>query len=101
MRTATHHNQDGKLTGVLRDGVVIREVRTSRHLYRKLDAWTINAEAWARFKELGAHTIRIIDTEAGMVYDMSAKEFDTAKLPINHGWDEQWAVPRRYWRVQW
>ena len=91
--------RDGaKNLGELRDGVLTHYVKESAHLYRKLDAWAINYDMWAAWAGK-VSTVRVIDTEQGLCYTVSAETFDDWSMLLEHE-DAQWALPRSFWGVE-
>jgi hypothetical protein len=56
----------------------VKKVKASRHLFRKYDAWGIEASLFPAMEENGVNWIKVIEEEKGLVYIVSRaiyKEF--------------------------
>ena len=86
-----------KVVGTMYDGVVTKHVKKSQHLYRKLDAWSIDKKAFQDWREFGLQYLVIIDDESETEYRASAEMFEAHAQEIDHGHGVQWALPRKHW----
>lgn len=91
-----NHRKIGEVVGQ----TFIKEVRGSRHLFHRLDAWAIDRRAWEEAKGLGARRIEVRDVEEGRVYGVEAGVFDENAVGIEFGeHGAQLALPRFMWEV--
>ena len=91
---------DGRPIGQLQDGVLFKKVRISRHLYRKLDAWTIDEQTYRSLRS-SIKLLRYEDVEEGVAYEASPEMVDAHATLIHHsGHGAQLALSRRFWHVE-
>jgi hypothetical protein len=74
---------------------LMRTVRKSDHLFRKLDAWCLNAEMWHAWKSQ-VDTVEIFDRQEAMLYTVTADVFDVHSTAIDYT-EPQLALPRIMW----
>ena len=66
-----------RLIGYIRDRVFRKKVKGSIHLFKKLDAWGIDAEVFKKKLINEVDEIRVLDEEEGVVYQVGILMFDT------------------------
>jgi hypothetical protein len=87
---------DGRIIGTF-DGKVLRLKRKrSRHLYRSLDAWSVDLSVLVAAADAGVERIVIEDTETGETYEVGLDDFLNLGVVIDHG-IPQVALPLAYW----
>jgi len=71
------HGDFERLIGILDDGrrIFTKHVRESKHLFRKLDAWGIDAQVFTEQLLPIKATIRVIDAETGTTYQVGSSVF--------------------------
>ena len=67
----------GHIIGELEDGVFVKRVRSSRHLFRKLNAWGIDGNVFTKCLLPINAKIVVYDEEEGKRYECTAKHFDS------------------------
>jgi hypothetical protein len=66
-----------KLTlGTLEDRVFKKKVKESKHLFRKLDAWAVDYNAFHNTIKPNADRMEVYDTENRIFYDISCADFE-------------------------
>jgi len=82
-------------------GVFVKEVYGSRHLFRKLDAWGIDAQFFEDVLLPNNFTIRVIDKERDIVYETTAIQMKQHGYYYHfkrfEDWRPQIFLPRKYW----
>lgn len=80
------------------DKIFRKVVQSSKHLFKKMDAWGLDADLLENTLVPGEHEIRILDKDEMKVYTITAKEFkrDGVYLHFKKGADHgtQVFVPR-------
>jgi len=86
------------------DGALIWEtrVRESRHLFRRLDAWTLSETVLNQLIARGVERIRLRVKETGEIYEVDLLRFATEAEELDQsGWrsatERQYALPRHKW----
>jgi hypothetical protein len=88
---------DGRIIGTF-DGRSLRLKRKrSRHLFRSLDAWSVDLSVLVRAADAGVETVVVEDTETGETYEVGLDDFLTYGTVIDHGAGTQVALPLKYW----
>jgi hypothetical protein len=64
-------SSNGKIWGIIEDGVYRTYRKRSKHYVRKYLGWGIQAEIIYRLEQLGVKTIEIIDAETKTTYSSS------------------------------
>jgi hypothetical protein len=111
MREITVLRADGQVIPrgrivVDRDGLRTWEcrVRESKHLYKRLDAWTVSKVILKQLQDLGVERIRfIVLDQGGEIYEVSLAEFLELAEPLDQsGWKQetepQYGLARRHWQ---
>jgi hypothetical protein len=93
------YSRGAKVLGNLISDTVYKTVRESVHLFRKLDAWCIDRDAWLKWKARGATKMALYDSDTGLVYEVSGEVFEERAQEIDYGHGVQWALARKHWRV--
>lgn len=92
----------GKVIGHEEDGILTVRKSLELHLFRKLDAWGL--DAYVLSTEVDVHTIQVIEMskglETGKVYEIGRIEFLEKGTPMQfRGHGLQFFLPRDEWRV--
>ena len=69
-------NGEIRIIGFLDKNVFTKYVKQSKHLYRKLDAWGIDAKIFTDVLKGQANTIKVIDKETGKNYKTDIATFE-------------------------
>ena len=77
-------------------------VRESKHLFRRLDAWTLSETVLQQLIARGVERIRLRVRETGEIYEVDLIRFATeAEELAQSGWksatERQYALPRHKW----
>ena len=92
-------NVDGKTWGVRSGSTVRKYVREGLLLFRKWDAWGVDADMWDTLGDDGVETLEILDSQRKLLYTISMDmTFVDHKKDWGHGY--QYFVPRRYFEVK-
>ena len=76
----------------------VKRVRQSAHLFRKLDAWGIDAEYFTEKLKARGACIRVHDIETGMLYQTTVSQFlEWGEYLTFKGHRAQIFLPRVYW----
>ena len=90
---------DGRIWGVRSGNTVRKYVREGIHLFRKWDAWGVDADMWDTLVDDGVETLEILDSQRKLLYTIAMDmAFVDHKKDWGHGY--QYFVPRRYFEVQ-
>lgn len=65
-----------KVIGELRDGTFLKRVKKSKHLFKKLDAWGIDADTFKTMLRITANQILVFDIENDILYKTSVADFE-------------------------
>jgi hypothetical protein len=90
---------------VVENGVHIWEaqVEERRHLFRRLNSWTVSADVLRQLKTLGVDLIRyVVADRAWEIYEVEVDKFVALAEELDQtGWkpstERQYALPRRFW----
>jgi hypothetical protein len=80
------------------------KVRESKHLFKRMDSWTISESILAQLRDLEIGRIRFVVTDkGGESYEVSLSEFLERAEPLDQSeWarktEAQYALPRRFWQ---
>ncbi len=86
------------MVGTVVDGVLLKKVKRSKHLYRVHDAWAFDKGALLdAMRGQGASAIQVTDTEEGIVYEIDMMAALEVGIQIDHGHGIQLAIPRASW----
>lgn len=96
----TQTNKQKRTIGYLKNKVFFKYVRESKHLYKALDAWGIDAEIFTDVLKGQAKKIIVIDKETGKTYKTDMSIF-IAKGKYLHFKPHRAQVflSRRYWNL--
>ena len=87
-----------KTIGTLKGNIFRKKVKQKIHLYRKLDAWGIDAKVFKDVLLGQTEQIRILDTDENLIYFVDTKLFDKKgeylHFPPHRA---QIFLSRRYW----
>ncbi|MCK5017766.1 MAG: hypothetical protein KAS32_11945 [Candidatus Peribacteraceae bacterium] len=103
---------DDRVIGILDyiNRTFTKDVRKSKHLFRKLDAWGIDAAYFTDTLLPGQYTIRIFESEEKIMYKINAVDWDkqvkkenstATMLHFNKGNEDHHAqtfLPRRFFK---
>lgn len=94
-----------RVVGEIIDNTFFKQVAKSKHLFRKLDAWGIDAEVFKNIIEKKNLVICVVDIEERKKYTVSTETFRNLarfyhfkKENTDHG--AQMFLPRKEWEVQ-
>jgi len=88
---------DGRIIGSF-DGTTLRLKRKrSKHLYRALDAWSIDLATLVRAAGEGIERIVVVDSESGETYEAELDDILNYGTVIDHGAGVQVALPLQHW----
>lgn len=88
---------EDKVIGQVDNGVFIKCVQGSIHMIHTPKAWCVDMSAWEQIKDL-MHTVRIVDTDTGHIYEITADDFCRVAKVMNRGFGNQYMVLMKYWR---
>ena len=65
-----------RLIGNIDGGIFVSRRQSSKHLYKKLNAWGLDYKAYeGLLVDKGLHTVRIVDTDTNITYSTHAENF--------------------------
>lgn len=80
-----------------------KRVKESKHLFRKFDAWGIDADYFRNVLLPNNYTIKIVDTEKDKVYITMAEKFSKNGQHFHFKKDQDYQaqifLSRRFWEV--
>lgn len=90
-------DEDGRHTWVCR-------VDEERHLFRKLDAWTLSETILGQLIARDVDVVRLEERRTGAVYEVPLRTFLAEAVELEQrGWraatEKQYALPRARWRL--
>lgn len=89
------------VAGGLKDGVLTKHVKRSKHLLRKLDAWCFDAALFQGWLDEGMTHIRVLDSDDSMCYTVDVRTFTIHCVDLEYGDDRvQLGLPRVYWATE-
>lgn len=90
-----------RLIGELIDGVFTSHRQSSKHLYKKLDAWGLDIKAYdGMVANDGLHTVRIVDSDTKTTYSTHAENFKKYGTILHFKPHRtQVFLPLKYWTV--
>ena len=90
---------DGQVWGTVSDNTLRKYVRKSKHLFRKWDAWGMDAAIWDSLAVQGVHMLEILDKQEDILYTIDLEEIDTwADFEADWGYGVQYFIPRKYFK---
>lgn len=89
-----------RVVGQVRAGVFSKKVRGSAHMLRTPAAWAFDRSSLVAAENAGAHTVRVEDTETGVLYTVGLPVLWSTGIEIDRGFGQQVALPLRYWSVE-
>lgn len=88
-----------KVIGTFADGVFYKEVKKSKHLFRKMDAWGIDSVVFERLIKPQGKEIKVFDKEEKMIYCVSVEDFDKQSVFLHFKPHRaQRFLPRDVWK---
>ncbi len=88
---------DGRVVGTF-DGTTLRLKRKrSKHLYRALDAWSIDLSTLVHAADAGIESVAIEDVESGETFEVGLADLLNHGVVIDHGAGVQVALPIKHW----
>jgi hypothetical protein len=88
---------DGRIIGTF-DGTTLRLKRKrSKHLFRSLDAWSLDVATLVSAADAGVERVVIEDVESGEVFEVGLDDILNYGTVIDHGFGTQVALPLQYW----
>jgi hypothetical protein len=88
-----------RLIGKFEDGVFTSHRQSSKHLYKKLNAWGIDCKVYdGLLADRGLHTVRIVDSDTKTIYGTDADNFKKYGTILHHKPHRpQVFLPLQYW----
>jgi hypothetical protein len=83
----------GKMIGKIADGIFYKQVKKSKHLLRKWDAWGIDQAILDNLVKEGIQEIAIFELEEHTVYSVSVKDFIEKGILADFGYSKQVFLP--------
>lgn len=97
MKVTIDVNNKKIIAGEWKDNVFKKSVQKSKHLFKKLDAWSIQKEITDKLPNYTE--IRIKDTEDNIEYIISLLDFVKHGEVFDYGHGEQVFCPRSYFKT--
>jgi hypothetical protein len=88
---------DGRVIGTLEGTTLRLKRKRSKHLYRALDAWSIDLVTLVRAADAGVESVVVEDVESGETFEVALDDFLHYGIPVDHGSGTQLALPLQYW----
>lgn len=76
--------KERKNIGWLHERTYYKKVKSSKHLYNTLNAWGIDAEAFELRISKECDSIKILDTETNVLYELSVSLFKALAIYKHH-----------------
>lgn len=89
----------GKVYGVIENRTLKKRLAGTKHFLRNPPAIAIDADLFQQYRA-EFDTIEVQDVETGVVYRLSAKQFESWCWELERGYGKQYAVLLSRWRVQ-
>jgi hypothetical protein len=90
---------DGKVCGVIVNGVLTKAVDGTRHFLKSPPAIALDAGAVAQAEAAGVEQIAVTDRETGKIYRATLSEFHRYGWRFNRGYGEQVAMRVARWHT--
>lgn len=88
-----YKNVQGKMIGKIANGIYCKQVKKSKHLLRKWDAWGIDQTILDDLVKEGILEIAIYELEENAVYTVSVKDFIEKGILADFGYSKQVFLP--------
>jgi hypothetical protein len=89
----------GKIIGSIVNGRLVKRVRQSRHLYRKIPGWSFSIDVLETLDDLDIQRIWVIDQETEKTYKAALSDFQRYGVFVNNGGDVQLCLPLDRWII--
>lgn len=93
-------NLNGKVVASLRNGVLRRNIRGSKHILRLPPAIAFDRCIIEEARREGCREIEVTDTESDRVYTLDFADFEKHAFPIDRGFGAQLGCELRWWNVR-
>jgi len=90
-------NRDGRIVGVIKNGILTKKVDSRIHKLRIVDGYGIERYLLEQAKKNGAEKIRIVETDTEKVREASIKLFEEKSIELDFGHGRQLALAGNYW----
>lgn len=98
--TIKQSNGEVRKIGTLDNRIFRKSVKKTKHLYKKLDAWGIDAEIFTDVLQFQADTISVFDKEENKEYKTSIEMFKKKGQYLHFKpYRAQIFLSRRYWNL--
>ena len=88
---------DGQTWGTVNGDTLRKYVKKSRHLFRKWDAWGMDASVWDSLAVRGVRNLEVLDKQENILYTIDLEEIDTwADFEADWGYGVRYFIPRKY-----
>jgi hypothetical protein len=88
-----YKNIQGKMIGKISHGIFCKQVKKSKHLLRKWNAWGIDQTILDDLVKEGIQEIAIYELEENTVYSVSVKDFVEKGILADFGYSNQVFLP--------
>lgn len=92
-------NRDGRIIGVVKNGVLIKKCDSRIHKLRIVDGYGIDKYSLDLAVMNGAKEIRVIETDTGRELLADIKYFQEKAIEVNLGFGKQLALAGSYWEL--
>ena len=88
---------DGQVWGTVSGNTLRKYVVKSKHLFRKWDAWGMDAAIWDNLAVQGIRNLEVLDKQEKILYTIDLEELETwADCEADWGYGVQYFIPRKY-----
>jgi len=88
---------DGRIIGTFGGTTLRLKRKRSKHLYRALDAWSVDIGLLVSAADAGIERVVVVDSESGETYEVGLDDILNYGTVIDHGAGTQIALPTKYW----
>ena len=92
-------NDRGWIVGEIIDELLVKIVRSSRHMLRDPRGWAWDEAIITQAEAQGMILTLIRDDETGKVYGAKLSDFRKYGVQVNRGFGVQLCLPMRHWQV--
>ena len=92
-------NRDGRIIGVLKNGVLTKKVYSNVHKLHIVDGYGIDKSAYETAVRHGATEIVIKEVDTGKIYKVDVKSFGDKAIEVNFGYGKQLALAGSYFEL--
>ena len=92
-------NRDGRIIGVLKNGVLTKKVYSNIHKLRIVDGYGVDKCAYETAVRNGATEIVIKEVDTGKIYRVDIKHFGEKAIEVDFGYGKQLALAGSYFEL--